>query len=149
MDNLGYFLRLGMLYLIGLHVLLPIFNSRSVELNPEHTHIVIGAKNEQEAEQILLAHLLGSDLQHDDHSSSASGFPSATGFHSGAQVISLATPLGGPVVGVGFDTQAWALANRMPLIMPQYCLWQTLSFSSIFPAGNLLLPQTPPPESAF
>ena len=147
MGHFSYFVVLTMLFSIWLRILLPVVNPHSVELEPGHSHIVIGAKNAQEVEQALYEHMHGEqplDNHPSDHSTQ-SHHPAA---QSKVNVVSLATAHDSQTTMVGLDAQVWIVSGSLPFVHAPDGLLQILSHSLVFPAGNLVLPQEQPPETS-
>jgi hypothetical protein len=135
---------LVMLFSIGLRLLLPVFNAHSVELDPGHTHIVIGAKNEQEVTDALMAHQHAIDPQHIENR------PSTSSRRPGSVwVVNVAAPHDGASAVLAFEGQSLFVSVLRPLIVPPDGLWHKLSDSSIIPGGILILPKDPPPRPSF
>jgi hypothetical protein len=132
-----------MLFSIWLRILLPIFNSHSVELDPEHTHIVIGAKTPQEVEDALQSH----QHEHDKPSASRQSIQEST--HNGPRVINVIAPQDRKTTTFAFDAQVSLTPGKLSAIIPQNSLWQIIGYTTIIPAGKLALPQEPPPRSSF
>jgi hypothetical protein len=145
MSGLHFLVTLGTLFLIQIRILLPILNSHSIEFEPGHTHIVIGAKTVQEAEAALLAHQHGNDPQQTNNPSALSSLPA----HSGVRVVSLPSPGAGQVSTRGLDPQAFFVSRVLFMFNPLVFLWQTISHTTIFPEGSLIRPQEQPPELSF
>jgi hypothetical protein len=146
MSNLGVFVTLSMLFSIWLRILLPVFSSHSVELDPGHTHIVLGAKNAQDVEQALFAHQHGNGQQQVDEPSAAGNSTTRGKSQGGLQVVSLATSQDAQVSIFAVDAQVSFLPGFLTQIMPPDGLWQALSHIFNFPMGISILPQDPPPE---
>jgi hypothetical protein len=142
MSKVHFLAALCMLFLIELRILVPVFNSHSIELDPGHTHIVIGAKNSQEAEAVLLAHLHGNGTEHASERSASISQPAS----GGPRVVSLADQVTGQAAAFGFDTQAVLISNRLSFTLPLASFWLILPGAFTFPSGNKILPQDPPPE---
>jgi hypothetical protein len=146
MSNMGVLITLTMVFSFGLRILLPVFNSLPLELEPEHTHFVIGAHNVHEVEQALASHTHHNHSLPGDHLSAASARAET---HRGPLVVSLTNSHNGQISLFTMDTQSWFISAMASWIAPLEDIWQTVSQAFIFPSGSRILPQDPPPELFF
>jgi hypothetical protein len=134
-----------MLFSVWMKIFIPMVDASATELDPGHTHIVIGAKTAEEIDQALYAHQhTGGGLQLDDQPIQAK-FPSRS---ISTRVISLSSSQAATQVLVGFNGLVWLVSFRLSAVNPSSCLTQAVSRSILFPASCDLTPLEPPPKAS-
>lgn len=141
MSRFNDLVSLAFLLVLGLHIALPLAGPLALELDPLHTHIVIGANDSRQVAEALAAHRHGGTTAHTHPRVARAGQPGAP------SVISLPTQASVQLT-LGLDTGVLFAAFHPPLTLPPDCLWQVDPQNVIFPPGRVATPPCPPPRSA-
>jgi hypothetical protein len=138
MSRFNDLVSLAFLLLLGLHFALPLAGPLAFELDPLHTHVVIGTSDPRQIAEALAAHRHSGTTAHTHPRVARAGSSRIL------SVISLPTPSTGRVT-LGLNAGLVFATAHSPLALPPDCLWQVDLQGALFPAGWVSTPPCPPP----
>jgi hypothetical protein len=140
-----------LLLAIGLRYGLPIVDPGASEVDPWHTHVVIGASSPAEVARVLAYHRHGSSrvpslLAPSQTGSFAVDQPGQANLGKEPNVLNITTQQDGRTNVYGFGLLAWLAPAALGLVLLCIWLWQTPSPAAILDQGIHPLPAIPPPR---